>query len=173
ISGCLLGFRPGETSEPRGRGGRAARPPGPGRILDRVIERVAAPELKLAPGEIGLTGLETYVWIDEPAPVSVRAAAGATTVEARAFPTQYFWDWGDGADTLTYHWGRKWSRYRPGSIGHLYETRGRYQLSVEVVWEAQWRIDGEPWRALGMFSLGDTVDYPVRQIQSRLTRTSN
>ncbi|MGH2749370.1 MAG: hypothetical protein ACRDK3_00590, partial [Actinomycetota bacterium] len=66
ISGCLLGFRPGEAAEPRGRGARAARPPGPGRILDRVIELVAAPELKLAPGEIGLTGLETYVWIDEP-----------------------------------------------------------------------------------------------------------
>jgi hypothetical protein len=174
ISGCLLGFRPEQvTQAPQGRGSRAPQPPGPGRIIDRVIELVAAPELDIAPSDIGLTGLETYVWIDEPAPVSVSAAAGGTTVDARAFPSQYLWDWGDGNDTLTYDSGRPWSRNRPGSIEHVYETRGRYDLSVEVVWEAQWRINGGAWQALGFFSLGDSVDYPVRQIQARLTRTNN
>jgi hypothetical protein len=174
ISGCLLGFRPERvTQAPQGRGSRAPQPPGPGRIIDRVIELVAAPELDIAPSEIGLTGLETYVWIDEPAAVSVSAAAGGTTVDARAFPSQYLWDWGDGNDTLTYDSGQPWSRNRPGSIEHIYETRGRYDLSVEVVWEAQWRINGGAWQALGFFSLGDSVDYPVRQIQARLTRTNN
>jgi hypothetical protein len=174
ISGCLLGFRPEQvTQAPQGRGSRAPQPPGPGRIIDRVIELVAAPDLDIAPSEIGLTGLETYVWIDEPAPVSVSASAGGTTVDARAFPSQYLWDWGDGNDTLTYDSGRPWSRNRPGSIEHIYETRGRYDLSVEVVWEAQWRINGGAWQALGFFSLGDSVDYPVRQVQARLTRTNN
>ena len=174
ISGCLLGFRPEQVAQaPGGRGPRSPQPPGPGRIIDRVIELVAAPELDIAPGEIGLTGLETYVWIDEPAPVSVSAAAGDTTVDARAFPSQYLWDWGDGNDTLTYDSGRAWTRHRPGTIEHVYETRGRYDLSVEVVWEAQWRINGGAWQALGFFSLGDSVDYPVRQVQARLTRTNN
>ena len=174
ISGCLLGFRPDQVAQaPGGRGPRSPQSPGPGRIIDRVIELVAAPELDIAPGEIGLTGLETYVWIDEPAPVSVSAAAGGTTVDARAFPSQYLWDWGDGNDTLTYDSGRPWTRHSPGSIEHVYETRGRYDLSVEVVWEAQWRIDGGAWLALGFFSLGDSVDYPVRQVQARLTRTKN
>ena len=173
-SGCLLQLPPeASPAAPRGRGPRAPQPPGPGRILDRVIELVAAPELGIAPSEIGLTGLETYVWVERPAPVAVSAAAGATTVDARAFATQYLWDWGDGDDTLTYEPGTPWSRYREGSIGHLYETRGRYELSVEVVWEAQWRIDGGAWQALGFFSLSDSVDYPVRQVQARLTRTSN
>jgi len=95
VSGCLLGFRPDQAPEQRdGRGPRGPQPPGPGRIIDRVIELVAAPELEIAPSEIGLTGLETYVWIDEPRPVGVTAAAGGTTVEARAYPTQYLWDWG-------------------------------------------------------------------------------
>jgi hypothetical protein len=174
ISGCLLGFRPDQVAQaPEGRGPRAPQPPGPGRIIDRVIELVAAPDLHIAPSEIGLTGLETYVWIDEPAPVSVSAAAGGTTVDARAFPSQYLWDWGDGNDTLTYDSGRPWTRHRPGTIEHVYETRGRYDLSVEVVWEAQWRINGGAWQALGFFSLGDSVDYPVRQVQARLTRTNN
>jgi hypothetical protein len=174
ISGCLLGFRPEQVAQaPQGRGPRAPQPSGPGRIIDRVIELVAAPELDIAPSDIGLTGLETYVWIDEPAPVSVSASAGGTTVDARAFPSQYLWDWGDGSDTLTYDSGRPWTRYRPGNIGHVYETRGRYDLSVEVVWEAQWRINGGAWQALGFFSLGDSVDYPVRQVQARLTRTNN
>jgi hypothetical protein len=162
-SRCLLQF-PAEVGDaPRGRGPRAPQPPGPGRILDRVIELVAAPELGIAPSEIGLTGLETYVWVERPAPVAVSAAAGGTTVDARAFATQYLWDWGDGDDTLTYDPGRPWSRFGPGSI----------ELSVEVVWEAQWRINGGAWQALGFFSLSDSVDYPVRQVQARLTRTSN
>jgi hypothetical protein len=174
ISGCLLGFRPEQVAQAPGRGRpRGPQPPGPGSIIDRVIELVAAPNLEIAPARIGLTGLETYVWVDEPGPVSISAAAGGTTVDARAFPTQYLWDWGDGDDTLTYHSGRRWTEHRPGSIEHIYETRGRYDLSVEVVWEAQWRINGGAWQALGFFSLGDSVDYPVRQIQSRLTRTSN
>ena len=174
VSGCLLGFRPDQAPEQRdGRGPRGPQPPGPGRIIDRVIELVAAPELEIAPSEIGLTGLETYVWIDEPRPVGVTAAAGGTTVEARAYPTQYLWDWGDGNDTLTYGSGRAWSEYSPGTIEHVYETIGRYELSVEVVWEAQWRINGGGWQALGLFSLRDGVDYPVRQVQSRLTRSDD
>jgi hypothetical protein len=173
-SGCLLQLPSDRVAEaPRGRGPRAPQPPNPGRILDRVIELVAAPELGIAPSEIGLTGLETYVWVERPAPVAVSAAAGATRVDARAFATHYLWDWGDGDDTLTYDPGRPWSRFGPGSIGHLYETRGRYELSVEVVWEAQWRIDGGAWQALGFFSLSDSVDYPVRQVQARLTLTIN
>jgi hypothetical protein len=174
ISGCLLGFRPEQVAQAPG-GGRPRRPqpPGPGRLIDRVIALVAAPKLELAPAQIGLTGLETYVWVGEPAPVSISAAAGRTTVDARAFPTQFLWDWGDGDDTLTYDSGRRWTPHRPGSIEHIYETRGRYDLSVEVVWEAQWRINGGAWQALGFFSLGDSVDYPVRQIQSRLTRTNS
>jgi hypothetical protein len=172
VSGCLLGFRPDQAPEQReGRDPRGPQPPGPGRIIDRVIELVAAPELEIAPSEIGLTGLETYVWIEEPRPVGVTAAAGGTTVEARASPTQYLWDWGDGNDTLTYSSGRAWTEHSPGTIEHVYETIGRYDLSVEVVWEAQWRINGGGWRALGLFSLRDGVDYPVRQVQSRLTRS--
>jgi len=174
VSGCLLGFRPDQAPEQRdGRGPRGPQPPGPGRIIDRVIELVAAPELEIALSEIGLTGLETYVWIDEPRPVGVTAAAGGTTVEARAYPTQYLWDWGDGNDTLTSGSGRAWSEYSPGTIEHVYETIGRYELSVEVVWETQWRINGGGWQALGLFSLGDRVDYPVRQVQSRLTRSDD
>ena len=46
ISGCLLGFRPEQVAQaPGGRGPRSPQPPGPGRIIDRVIELVAAPEL--------------------------------------------------------------------------------------------------------------------------------
>ncbi|MGH2791804.1 MAG: hypothetical protein ACRDJ0_12595 [Actinomycetota bacterium] len=175
ISGCIVGYEspqgPPGGGGPGGGGGSPG--PSPGRIIDRVIELVAAPDLELAPAEVGLTGLETYVWIDAPEDVLVTAVAGGTTVQARAFPSQYLWAWGDGDDTLTYDSGRPWTRHQPGTIEHIYETRGRYDLSVEVVWEAQWRIGGGPWQPLGFFSLSDTVDYPVRQIQSRLTRTSN
>ncbi len=101
------------------------------------------------------------------------AAAGGTTVETRAFPTQYLWDWGDGNDTLTSGSGRAWSEYSPGTIEHVYETIGRYELSVGgrvggAVAHQRWWV-----AALGLFSLGDGVDYPVRQVQSRLARSDD
>jgi hypothetical protein len=74
------------------------------------------------------------------------------------------WDFGDGAEEVTADPGRPWSKRRPGSIEHMYETRGRYRLELERIWEARWQVGNGAWRSLGVFSTSDARRYPVRQV---------
>ena len=83
---------------------------------------------------------------------------------------QYVWTFGDGSDAVTRRSGRRWTRARPGSIHHTYETKGRYDLTVEVIWHARWRIGAGGWRSLGFFSNSDTRGYRVRSIVPVLVR---
>jgi hypothetical protein len=52
----------------------------------------------------------------------------------------------------------------------MYETRARYDVSVEVVWSARWRIGAGAWVPLGFFSNSDSREYPVRQMIAMLVR---
>ncbi|MGH2746384.1 MAG: PKD domain-containing protein [Actinomycetota bacterium] len=141
------------------------------RLADRVRELAPRPNLALAPARIGLTGLDSYFWLDDPPePISATARAGPLTVTAEARPVRYIWDFGDGDDLVTGHAGLPWTRTRPGNVAHLYETRGGYELSVEVVWAARWRVNDGEWRPLGYFSNSDARPYRVRQIIAVLIR---
>ena len=151
------------------------RPPSPEQVAlalaDRVIALAPDPRLQVAPGRVGLTGLESYFWLsDLPAPIRATAVAGPVTVTAEARPTQFVWDFDDGSDRVTYDPGRRWTHRREGSIGHLYETSGRYELNVDVVWEARWQMGGGTWRHLGYFTTSDSRPYPVREVIAMLIR---
>ncbi|MGH2753924.1 MAG: hypothetical protein ACRDLB_05765 [Actinomycetota bacterium] len=138
---------------------------------DRAMALAEAPRLEIAPGSVGLTGLESYFWLArEPRPVSATAQAPGISVTAEAYPIRYAWRFGDGGERITGHAGRRWTRRRPGNIAHMYETKGRYRVEVEVVWAARWRIGAGEWIPLGYFSGSDSVPYQVRQVRSALTR---
>lgn len=133
-----------------------------------VAER---PVLRIAPDRIGLTGLRSYFWLDHmPPTVWATASVPGTVVTAEARPIRYGWSFGEGARRTTGHIGRAWSRRAPGSISHLYETRGRYSVGVDVIWEARWRVGSGAWMHLGYFSNSTERGYPVRQMVARLTR---
>ena len=145
------------------------RPPSPEevarRLADRAIRIAPRPQLRLAPSRRGLTGLPSYFWLAQrPRRIQAAAGAGGVTVTAQARPVQYVWTYGDGTDAITRRSGRRWTRMRPGSIHHTYETKGRYDLTVEVIWHARWRIGAGGWRSLGFFSNSDTRGYRVRSI---------
>jgi PKD domain len=130
------------------------------------------PALEIAPSRIGLTGLDSFFWLaEEPRPVQATASAGGLSVTAEARPVQYVWDFGDDTDKVTEDPGRPWTRWRDGSVAHMYETRARYDVSVEVVWSARWRIGAGTWVPLGFFSNSDTREYPVRQMIAMLVRS--
>jgi len=175
-AGCLGAIEddPGRESGDREHGGRR-RPTVVdvgalvSQALDRAIALAPAPGLEVAPSGIGLTGLPSYFWLDRvPQPISATASAGGIVVTAQAHPTSYVWDFGDGNDLTTTHAGRAWTRWREGNIEHLYETRGRYDIGVEVVWSASWSLNGGPPQSLGNFSTSDSRRYPVQEVVARL-----
>ena len=85
-------------------------------------------------------------------------------VTAEARPVQFVWDFDDGDEKVTRGSGRRWTRKRPGNISHVYETKGRYALNIEVIWEARWRSAFGPWRSLGYFTTEDGRNYRVREM---------
>ena len=130
------------------------------------------PQLRLAPEAIGLTGLRTFVWLDaEPQTIEAAAEVPGLVVTAQAIPSNYAWDFGDGTRSGTGHHGRAWTRRRPGTIGHVFETRGRYEVTATVVYVARWNVNGGAWQPLGYFTTSDSRLYPVRPIEARLGRT--
>ncbi|MGH2756245.1 MAG: hypothetical protein ACRDI3_00475 [Actinomycetota bacterium] len=119
----------------------------------------------MAPRAVGLTGLESYFWLAErPRRIRAQATVARLVVTAEARPVQYVWTFGDGTDRVTRGPGRRWTRRRPGTIGHTYEASNRYRLLVEVIWEARWRLGTGPWRPLGYFTNSDTRGYRVREV---------
>lgn len=140
-------------------------------LADRAMSLAPDPHLRVTPGRVGLAGLESYFWLaDPPGPIRATASAGRVSVTAEARPTQFVWDFDDGSDHVTYNPGRRWTTYREGNIGHMYQAAGRYDLSVDVVWEARWRMGAGAWRHLGYFSTSDSRPYAVRQVIAMLVR---
>jgi len=138
---------------------------------DRAMSVAEWPQLEVAPNRVGLTGLRSYFWLDhEPSPVTASASVPGLVVTAEAHPIRYTWNFGEGATRSTTHPGRAWSKRRAGNIAHMYERRGRYQVQVEVLWEARWRMGASAWRHLGYFSNNDARGYPVRQMVAMLSR---
>lgn len=138
---------------------------------DRAIALAPKPAIEIAPSRLGLTGLDSYFWLNqEPQTIRASASVPGLSVLAEARPVQYVWGFGDGIDKVTSGPGRPWTRRQPGDISHLYETRGRYDVLVEVIWEARWRVSGGGWNNLGYFSNSDSEPYPVRQVVTRLVQ---
>jgi hypothetical protein len=136
-----------------------------------VIALAPSPELRAAPAATGLTGLPSFFWVgNDLAPISATAGVRGLAVTAEARPVRYLWDYGDETTRQTQHGGRAWTRTQSGNVAHVYETKGRYEPTVSVVWAARWRINGGGWSDLGYFSTTGSVDYPVREMIAVLVR---
>lgn len=171
---CWSPSVPEPVGAPRGRRERVPRPSPRDlarQALDRAISLAPEPDLRIAPARTGLTGLDSYFWLGRQ-PRTIRATAGVPglLVTAEASPREYLWRFGDGSDRVTSHSGRSWTERRPGNIAHLYERTDRYTVTVEVIWQARYRINGGAWSALGFFTTSDSVVYPVREMISVLVR---
>jgi hypothetical protein len=182
--GTLMGLQclsvpglPALPTKPAKNGKRSKRPTVSPQVLaqvavDRAIALAGKPGLHLSPARVGLTGLDTYFWVaPPPRPISAQAAVPGVTVTAQARPVQYVWRFGEGEHLVTSGPGRPWTRTRPGSVAHQYQTRSRYAVSVQVMWVATWRIGPGRWRPLGTFATQATRSFPVRQAVAVLTKS--
>jgi hypothetical protein len=166
--GICTPLRP-DNNSPNGRGRPGGGGPSVGALVnaarDRAVALAAVPQIRIAPPREGVTGLTSYFWLAQaPQPISATASAGPVTVVAQAHPAEYVWNFGDGSDHVGDGPGRPWTRQHSGGIGHMYETKAVYDVTIDVVWEARWQLNGGPWQPLGYFTTSDEREYPVQEV---------
>ncbi|CAN5289393.1 hypothetical protein BH20ACT22_BH20ACT22_00260 [soil metagenome] len=164
------------AASPGGETTAAAPAPSPEELAliaaDKAMALAPSPVIQVAPEQTGLTGLDSFFWLaDAPGPITATAGVSGLTVTAEARPAEYVWDFGDGQEKVTTEPGRPWTKTSEGSISHLYETKGSYDLGVEIIWRARWRADDGPWQELGMFSNSAGQAYSVKEVVSVLVST--
>jgi hypothetical protein len=129
------------------------------------------PKLTIKPGAGGLANLESYFWISGPFTQSVTATAGPNQVTVDAIAASYEWRFGDGsAPLVTGVPGRPWPAR--SEIAHAYRQLGRFEVQVTVRWQGRFRVNGGPAQVVPgpPVARSSTVTYPVRELQTVLTR---
>jgi hypothetical protein len=129
------------------------------------------PKLTIKPGAGGLANLESYFWVSGPFTQSVTATAGPNQVTVDAVAAGYEWRVGDGsAPRVTGVPGRPWPAR--SEIAHAYRQLGRFEVQVTVTWQGRFRVNGGPAQVVPgpPVTRSSTVTYPVRELQTVLTR---
>lgn len=146
------------------------RAPTVGEITDLVRAEVAPPTVGISPDPEGITGMQTRFWYEGPREASVSLGIRGYSITATMRPTQYCWNSGDPA-------GGQLCSPEPGSeddwaADWVYETKGRYEITAETVWNGTWTFSGYGASASGELATIRTTatrDYPVGEVRSRLT----
>lgn len=134
---------------------------------------VSATPLSVSPGERGLTGFETYFWVN----ASSEFADGETTevlqilgqsVTISIQLTDARWTWGDG---LTFD-GTDLGTAPPGrsNARHTYQRSGTMSVRADFEFSARYRIGGGPWFELAPILRSGSLSYPVVQSRGQLTQ---
>lgn len=120
----------------------------------------------------GVTGLETFVSLHPPEPVTVTVVSPVTgaVVEAELVASLVRVEWGDGAASSLIPAPIDTSAPGPGgALRHRYERSGLHTLVVAYHWSARWRVDGGAWRLLPLEPTTAPVAYPVDELVGRRT----
>ncbi len=164
-------------------------------IRDEMLKRLPRPDVGVNPGPRGLTGLETYFWYADSSrrgldPVDhdsnpatptvpglvVTASAGPFAITGRVAISRYQWritpakGAGAGRDRATLTSTTPGSPERPAAR-HVFDTKGRYTLTVETVWAGSYTWTGPGQQGdgnLGEVPLSQSRDYEVIEIRSML-----
>ncbi len=145
-------------------------PPPPPPSPDEVWQFVPLAEAGLGINPIGdgLTGLETWLWNEGTASaVSVAPTLRGYDLVVEARPVLYRWDMGEDPRAV-------YSSPSPGSEGqpaasHVYETKGDYEVVMEVVWEGSYEFSGfgvSNRGSLGSVTVTRSRDYHVAEARA-------
>ena len=165
----------------------------PGSTLQGIVNAVVSvPALSVgsAPQVAGITQLPSYFWLEgyDGTTLVGNGTDGATTLNIRATPASYTWQFGDGTSlTVSGLAGTASASQALALVTHTYVVRsdwsrdavnGAYQVSVTVSFDTQYRVAGasgtSPWvdfssRGLPGLSRTASTSYPVHEIVSALT----
>lgn len=108
----------------------------------------------------GVTGLETYLWADPQGPITSSASIRGYPVTCTAAPYEWRWRTGDGAGATSGHAG---GPPPAQAVTHTYETKGGYELSVNVLWALVTNY------GTGVVSVPSSRPYQVIEVRSVLT----
>lgn len=137
--------------------------------------------------DVGITGLETFLQVVVPDPVtdSLVSPLGTTlTVDIKIAAVGV--DWGDGeSEIFTESTFDSLTGYPDGAARHIYETKtcatpgaprchpslSEYEISVGFDWFVRWRINLGPWSTIDVPDTVSTVPYDVDEIVARSVTT--
>lgn len=107
----------------------------------------------------GVTGLDTYLWADDQAPVTTDASIRGYPVVCTATPVRWTFETGDGG---------RYTATAPGgphpeqAVTHLYETRADHTLVLDVTWSLDTNYGS------GSVIRSSTTPYQVIEVRSVL-----
>lgn len=144
-------------------------------VAMELLNQLPIPELSIrANPSTGLVALESWFWVDGYGgePISSSDTLASTTVEVQVQPVTYRWSFGDGTAIETNSLGRPFPE--ESDVQHVYEQSslangGAYSITIEVSFDAGYRVNTGPWESLAPIARTFTTDYPVQQLQSVLT----
>lgn len=144
-------------------------------VAMELLNQLPIPELSIrANPSTGLVALESWFWVDGYGgePISSSDTLASTTVEVQVQPVTYRWSFGDGTAIETKSLGRPFPE--ESDVQHVYEQSslangGAYSITIEVSFDAEYRVNGGAWESLAPIARTFATDYPVQQLQSVLT----
>jgi len=143
-------------------------------IALELLNHLPIPDIAIeANPATGLVALPSWFWIDGYDGSAIRSsdALSGVEVDVEIRPLSYRWSFGDGTTAETTSLGQRYPA--ESDIQHVYELSsltagGAYNITVEVTFAAQYRVNGGAWEALDPIARSFSNDYRVQQLQSVL-----
>lgn len=144
-------------------------------MVRRAFERLDWPtsDLQLQPPDgQTLINFDTNFFTDNTTPTTRTVTLLGQQVEIEATPSEYTWDFGDGASESTSSPG---AAYPDLDVTHEYASEGRVSPSVATTYQGRYRINGGGWQQIpGTLTLqGDPEALRVRSASPRLVGTTS
>lgn len=120
------------------------------RISDLVNIRPVAASSAMEPSGWMVVGLPANFITDASAHVRSGILLGFPA-DVRFAPVEFRWGYGDGATRASSSGGSTWEalgvpEFSETATSHTYTERGRYTITAAVVYTAEYRFAGQPWR---------------------------
>jgi hypothetical protein len=149
-------------------------------LANRYVHEVPDPLFNPA---VGITGLETYLEVAVPDPVTASLVSPlGTTVVVEIKVAQVLVEWGDGeSDNYTEITFARLTGYPDGLARHNYETKTcptpggprchpslrEYEIQVDFDWFVRWRVGSGAWSTIAVPNTTALLGYDVDEIVTR------
>jgi hypothetical protein len=139
-------------------------------VARELLARVEFPPARIAANPArGLTGLESWFWIDgtDGAPITLSRSEFGISVDLEVRLVGVTWDFGDGT-RVDAGLGRVFPA--ASDVTHTYEARGRRTVGAAFRFTARYRVDGGPFVDLGPVPRTLTRTYDVVEVRGLLVK---